>query len=60
MFLISEFLSLRLNNDTKVTHLRSEKQVIPVNRPGLPVNGEMSRIIKIVTSVLFFAGDFYR
>lgn len=64
MFLISEFLSLRLNNDTKVTRFGSEKQVIPVNGEGIPVNGEMSRIIKIVASVLFlpviFAGNYLK
>jgi hypothetical protein len=54
MFLISELLSLRLNNDTKVTHFGSEKQIIPANGVALPVNGELRRINKIAISILFF------
>jgi hypothetical protein len=60
MFLISELLSLRLNNDTKVTHFGSEKQIIPANGVALPVNGELRRINKIAISILFFAGNFHR
>jgi len=60
MFLISEFVSLRLNNDTKVTHLRSEKQVIPACGVTLPVNGDLRRTNKIAVSILFFTGNFHR